>query len=264
MYTPSYRVKNNGVPILSKKEINAIGENFVRDFQPDILKNPAPIDIEYFIEFYLGMKTDYQCLSHNGIYLGMTVFNDTNRVIIYSPATKRAEYHQAKARTVIIDPLLLEENQQHRLRFTLGHEGAHDILHSTYFSYDPNQQSMFDDELFAPMIQCRVDNTCPRTERGLWDDHDWMEWQANALSSAILMPESAVRLLADAHDKRAGRRHNTAIERSLLVQKMVNAFDVSSEAALYRLRDLCIIPPDDQNNYVLGSAFSDFVTLVAT
>ena len=56
MYTPSLRVKNNGVPILSKAEIDAIGERFVQDFQPEVLTNPSPVDIEGFIEFYLGRR----------------------------------------------------------------------------------------------------------------------------------------------------------------------------------------------------------------
>ena len=30
-------MKNNGVPILSKAEIDAIGERFVQDFQPEVL-----------------------------------------------------------------------------------------------------------------------------------------------------------------------------------------------------------------------------------
>lgn len=108
MYTPSLRVKNNGVPILSKAEIDAIGERFVQDFQPEVLTNPSPVDIEGFIEFYLGMTPDYQYLSHNGVYLGMTVFNDTNKVPVFDPATNRAEYISAKARTVIIDNRLLD------------------------------------------------------------------------------------------------------------------------------------------------------------
>ena len=66
-------MKENGVPILSKTEIDVIGERFVRDFQPEVLESPAPVDIEGFIEFYLGMTPDYQFLSHNGVYLGMTV-----------------------------------------------------------------------------------------------------------------------------------------------------------------------------------------------
>ena len=136
MYNPAFRVKKNGVPVVSKKELDNIGERFVRDYQPDVLKTPGPVDIDGFVEHYLGMTPDYQYLSHNGIYLGMTVFNDTNKVPVYDPVAKRAEYISARARTVIIDNRLLEENQQHRYRFTLGHEGSHDILHSGYFAYN--------------------------------------------------------------------------------------------------------------------------------
>ena len=87
-YTPTLKVKRNGVPILSKNDIDTIGENFVRDFQPEALDNPSPIDIDSFVELYLGMTPAFQYLSHNGIYLGMTVFNDTNAVPVFDPSTK--------------------------------------------------------------------------------------------------------------------------------------------------------------------------------
>ena len=64
MITPKYRTKKNGVPILSKKEIYAIAEDFVGDFQPAALVNPQPIDVEAFLELYLGMTPDFQYLSH--------------------------------------------------------------------------------------------------------------------------------------------------------------------------------------------------------
>ena len=58
MYKPQFRTKQNGVPVLSKKEIEVIGENFLRDFCPDALINPQPVDIERFLELYLGLKID--------------------------------------------------------------------------------------------------------------------------------------------------------------------------------------------------------------
>lgn len=181
MYTPTVKVKKSGVPVVSKKELDAIGERIVADFQPNVLKNPEPVDIDGFAELYLGMTPDYQYLSHNGIYLGMTVFNDTNKVIVFDPTSQRAEYISAKARTMIIDKQLLEENQQHRYRFTVGHEASHDILHIAYFAYDPCQISMFDD--YEPMIQCRLDTPSGNKKNTTeWNDCDWMEWQANTLS----------------------------------------------------------------------------------
>ena len=91
MYKQHFRVSKSSVPILSKKEINAAAERFVADFQPSALYHPEPLDIESFMEMYLGMTPDFQYLSHNGIYLGMTVFNDTDNVPVYDPQTNGAE-----------------------------------------------------------------------------------------------------------------------------------------------------------------------------
>ena len=254
MYTPSYRTQKNGVPVLKKEEIDTIGEAYVRDFQPEVLRNPAPVDIEGFIECYLGMTTDYQYLSHNGIYLGMTVFNDTDRVIVWSPETNRAEYISAKARTVIVDNSLLEESQKHRYRFTLGHEGGHDIFHSAFFRYDPNQMSFFGSTM-APMIQCRRDNTkMSKTNPRNWNDHDRMEFQANRFSSAILMPKSAVELVAQRH-----RKERSLIRSIAIVHDVVETFDVSMEAATYRLKELGIVSKDFSVPY----AGMDFIEVYA-
>lgn len=235
-YTPTLKVKRNGVPILSKNDIDTIGENFVRDFQPEALDNPSPIDIDSFVELYLGMTPDYQYLSHNGIYLGMTVFNDTNSVPVYDPSTNQAEYISAKARTVIIDNRLLADNQRHRYRFTLGHEAGHDILHSAFFTYNPDQLTLFD---LPPMIQCRVDaGKASNKNLTQWNDHDWMEWQANRLSSAILMPKCAVMKIVSKF-KGDPKSLSGACK---LTQRISETFDVSTESALYRLKSLGVIP----------------------
>lgn len=96
------------------------------------------------------MYTPSLRVKRNGVYLGMTVFNDTNKVPIYDPATNRAEYISAKARTVIIDNRLLDENQRHRFRFTLGHEGGHDIFHSGYFPITRTRQVSLTRNLLHP------------------------------------------------------------------------------------------------------------------
>ena len=253
MYTPSFKVKSNGVPILSKEEIDGIGEQYVKAFCPEVLSHPAPVDIESFVENYLGITPDYQYLSNNGIYLGMTVFNDTNVVPIFDPGTGRAEYISAKARTIIIDNRLLEESQQHRYRFTLGHEAGHDIFHSAFFGYNPDQLPLFDMGT-APMIQCRTDcgSTSKKTPK-FWDDHDWMEWHANRLSSAILMPRSAVERLVEG--VRSERRDS--IRRATMVFSVMEAFDVSFEAAMYRLKDLGFIPKNDTTNFMAVVDFLD-------
>lgn len=144
MYRPEIKRKRSGAPVLSRKEIDVIGQNIVGDFMPEALKSPQEIDIDLLAQDYLGMDQDFQYLSHCGVYLGMTVFNDTDKVPVYDPQNNCADYISAKAHTVIIDKMLLEENQEHRYRFTMGHEAGHEFLHKEYFAYDPDQITLFD------------------------------------------------------------------------------------------------------------------------
>ena len=60
MYSPCFQTKKSGVPVLSKKDIDFIAEQYIMEFQPDILKNPSPVDIDGFLENYLGTTPDYQ------------------------------------------------------------------------------------------------------------------------------------------------------------------------------------------------------------
>lgn len=130
MYVAEIVRKRSGAPVLSRKEIDIIGENLVSDFNPDAMQTPQEIDIDLFVQDYLGADQDFQYLSHCGVYLGMTVFNDTDKVPVYDPIQNRAEYISARANTIIIDRTLLEENQEHRYRFTMGHEASHVFLHA--------------------------------------------------------------------------------------------------------------------------------------
>ena len=46
----------------------------------------------------------------------MTVFNDTDKVLVYDPRTRKSGIHQCWANTVIIDRRLIEDlKQEHRL-----------------------------------------------------------------------------------------------------------------------------------------------------
>lgn len=238
MYQPSFNIKPNGIPYVTKKQLSKIGDNFVRDFQPRAYREWMPIDIEFFLEFYLGLKLEFQYLSHNGIYLGMTVFNDTDKVIIFCPETNRAEYISAKARTVIIDNRLLEKNQEHRLRFTLAYECSHDILHSGYFSTILTGSPIIPGMEIEPMIQCRIDSY-RQNDSNEKTDEEWMEWQADALASAILMPESLVyKLSADCQNNYGGKGRITTDQ---LVREVSRTFNVSKESAKIRLCELGII-----------------------
>lgn len=239
MYHPNIRRKRSGTPILSRKEIDEITENLIADFYPEALRNPQEIDVDLFVQDYLKMAQDFQYLSHCGVYLGMTVFSDTDKIPVYNPVKNRAEYVSERARTVIIDNTLLEESQEHRYRFTMGHEGGHGYFHTEYFAYDPNQLTFMDllEESSPAMIQCRVDtkkmSDC--VEPKTWGDKEWMEWQANAFSSSLLMPKSAMVMVCE--DVKS-RRIPPMFQAAMMAYEVSNVFNVSMEAAQYRLKSL--------------------------
>lgn len=235
MYKPEYRAKSNKLPVLSKPELDEIGERFVAEFCPQALTSPCAIDIDMFAQDYLGLQQDFQFLSHNGIYLGKMVFHDTDSVVVYNPAENVADYVSAAARTIIIDNGLLDEKQEHRYRFTMGHEAAHDILHAAYFdhAFNPDQLSLFGATPVTPTVQCRIDSSKQPARTANWTNNDWMEFQANRLSSAILMPTAAVRLIVNEE-----KPHHDAFRAALCVQRVSKIFNVSLQAAEIRLRDL--------------------------
>ncbi|NLK21045.1 MAG: ImmA/IrrE family metallo-endopeptidase [Epulopiscium sp.] len=242
MYFPSYRIKRNGVPILSKIEIDNIAEAYLQDFCPKAMKTPMELDIDSFIQNYLGLKQDFQYLSHNGIYLGMTVFNDTNKLPVYDPITQQAEYISTKAGTIIIDNSLLALGQEHRYRYTMGHEGGHNIFHKHYFTCLSSQSIVFGRELGA-MVQCRALPIASKTKPvSQWDDGDRMEWQANYMSSALLMPKTMVYHLI----KSLLPNKDDEIRYKDYIYKIVRTFNVSKQAAEYRLKQLGII---SNNNF---------------
>lgn len=233
MYIPSLLYDTRGVPQLSQKQINIIAERFIDDFQPEVITNPSPVNIEEFVECYLGMIPDYQYLSHNGIYLGMIVFNDTDKIPVYDPVKKCAEYISASAHTVIVERTLLEDDkQEHRYRFTLGHEAGHDIFHPKYFKFDLGPLALLNLKIdVPPMISCRrgsiggsQKNARNKTEK------DWLEWQANSFSASLLMPGKAV-----------GAVMKSTMSRDAIAV-VSKVFNVSKEAAGYRLVELGYIP----------------------
>ena len=133
MFKPELKYSSTGMPIISNADIDNLGERMVVDFDSSALFAPHPIDIERFVEKYLKMHIEFMFLSHCGVYLGTTVFQTTDYLPVYIPEEKRAEFAHVDANTIVIDGSLDSEDQEHRFRFTLGHEGGHGVLHPSFF-----------------------------------------------------------------------------------------------------------------------------------
>lgn len=230
MYNPTFKTSSTKVPILSREQIDVIGENLVGDFCPDAIIHPQEIDIDRFLTQHLGAELDYKNLSHCGLYLGMTVFEDCDCIPVFNFDKWQAEYISVKADTIIIDNSLLEENQEHRYRFTAAHEGGHNVLHHDFFNKLAETPCTKGNAI--PMILCRVDSTRINGSKGYnKTDLEWMEWQANHLASAILMPKSMV--IKTVH---TAERRRCSVNAGL--EAVAATFNVSNDAAWYRISEL--------------------------
>jgi len=138
----------------------------------------------------------------------------------------------AKPKVQINRHLRREFQRANRYRTTLAHEYGHLILHTWLY-----------DRFHHQLLQTGVPLCCySRTVEGGFDGMtDWMEWQANYVSGALLMPRWRVELLAQAFGKERGVSVPMAdggIDGQMLIKRMTSLFDVSSAAARVRLLKL--------------------------
>lgn len=233
MFHPSYRMKQNGVPVLSRQSIEGFANAFVLDFQPGIMHHPEPFNAMRFVEVYLEADIEYGYLSPDGRFLGMTVFQDHVAVPGFDPETGKVDAIPVNARTVLIDNRLTEtEEQAGRLRYTFAHEAGHLIFHETAFRMGDGSKYL-----------CRDVAERQEQHRETWTDFDWMEWQSDVFASCLLMPEAAVRTAVLQWKNRSGRYSDYSKAGAL-----ARTFGVSLQAAGNRMRDLRI--PAEQKPFV--------------
>jgi hypothetical protein len=172
------KLDSNGIPLLSKNQLERHGERILHAFSPAVLLNPQPTDLDGLIR-EMGFNQEYQYLSHNGVYLGLTVFNDTDMLPVYNPILNRAEFISVKKNTIIIEGTLADNpNLIHRERFTEGHEASHGLIHPEYYQRKAQIASLQD---YCGGIYSRPafpDLSGVDTDGKRLKGEAWLEWQA--------------------------------------------------------------------------------------
>lgn len=193
MYQPKLKKKRNGIPIMSNREIDVYAEEYLKDYNPSVLKIPQPIDMDEFAEFYLKLTLDYVYLSHCGFILGRMVFQEVERVPVYIPKEKCADYLYVSRGTLLIDNTLLNDWKEYRLRSTIGHECGHWLFHSDYYT-NVDRRSYYAYTSESDLTGCKKTDFDGDEEqagrRRLITGHDWLEHHAKYFSAAILMPKT--------------------------------------------------------------------------
>lgn len=258
MVNLDFKQKKNGVPVLSKDEIDNLGEIVINDYNPKMLKEASALDVEEFLELYAELEIDYKDLTHNQSILGMTVFNDCN-IPVYDAKNNKAKRIPVNEGTVLIDNSLLDEDQLRRGRFTITHEISHWLIHRQVYLVDKNQLSLFDfmENQKQPVVKCRTSDIESTKRKKLVTDDDWMEWQADSMASALLMPKSIfVKITRDKFISvgmekcyyELGSDFEKDLWADLLPYELADIFDVSVTAAKIRLKNLGFIREEQGNH----------------
>ena len=139
-------------------------------------------------------------------------------------------FKNKKPAVSISDQLSNASQMENRLRTTLTHEYGHVKFH---------------DFLYKRLFQARSFNSfsikgprCKRSSILNASKTDWLEWQAGYASGAFLMPITRLKEITHASLREWGLFNNVSTssdESQKLIERIANAFSVSTEAARVRL-----------------------------
>lgn len=236
-----YKKRNDGMPILSRQDIEGISYQLLNEFSPQNLINPTELNTTAFLTDYLGLDVKNKYIgSIDSKILGLTVLGDEAKIPsldeMYRPTILSETYG-----TVLISPNLFGRDNRSRRKYTEAHEGSHKILHTDYF-----YNLQYKNKGAQLCVVCRnIENYKKRKT----NDSDWMEWQADSLAAALLMPKDIFSYVAKNAIRNAGVKRGYLIsgnpnDKQLfwqIINEISSKFSVSHRAAQIRMIHLGLI-----------------------
>lgn len=232
----NYRQHSNGMYILGKNDIETIATNVLKELSPANLEKPIPLNIENLFDA-LGLIVKYAYLGIPGHeILGATIMDDFAEILICNIKMEPMVVEETFG-TVLISSTLCSTKNIPRKRFTEAHEVSHWILHRPYFDHLTQDNN-------PRMIACRAVG-CNNTARK--NNSNWLEWQADTLAAALLMPQNVFLATVRQAVRDAGLLRSYIIEERdhdvfyRIIQPISKQFAVSQSAAEIRMRQLGLI-----------------------
>lgn len=245
--------KKNNLYILSSKDIDYEAEQVLRKYYPIGLEKPQEIPVDMIIES-MNINLLYRRLSKNKEILGGCVF-DSGRIPVYDEyGNQKDEIFQPN--TIIINSDLADDKDI-RCGSTSGHELGHYVTQGDLYIKNQNQLSLFDnssmeDYAIVCKRECTSFDSIFKEHKQLKTREDWMEWQANYFSTAIIVPKTPlINYLKPYLDKYANvygkppLNNLTDYELYGLTSKLAELFHVSQILVIYRLRNLKLLENSD-------------------
>ena len=221
---------------IKNKDLELFAYAQLKEFDKNYFKEPHPLDIDSFVEFYLNKTVLYYQLSPKDSkkILGTTIISEGKTPIINECG--HIELKIFKKGTIIIDTNACDIEQ--RRRFTLAHEAWH-----SQFDLDI-ESIMLNNDNFIYNNDFTNDSTFfPRKK---WSQKQWIEYHADMYSTYLLMPRKFVHaLFKKFHKECFGKEKRLTAKKSkrtwLIIKLISDALYVSKKAVAYRLRELNLI-----------------------
>ena len=215
----------------SNDEIENLCEAMIKDFfKSKHYTNVMCVDIEAFVREYLGVPIVYETFAEPDP--GRVGFlSDGKRPLLIRKGDK-VEQVVYPARTAVIERFLLNPKESARKRFTIAHEGAHDVLGR----HIPLQTSP------AAAFHSEYDPEMTYTQEMLREMLNINECFTNRAAACFLMPGFLVQRVLKRHNnsKKVILYENNILSQNqkLLIQKMADTLGVSYTAFFNRLGEL--------------------------
>jgi len=193
-----FLLTEENVPILSNQEIDWHVGRLLEDYDKGLLTTPQILNVDDFVENYIGLNLHYENLSNNSCIWGRMIF-DKRQIPIFSPETNCAEWCPIDANTIIIDNSLLDEDKEMLYRSTVMHECGHGLYHKSFF----HGKDCADDRFLAAS-SCRPSDIAGNKLNGrrkFETPIEWIEHHAKYFSAAILMNSQAMNAALDKFNK---------------------------------------------------------------
>ncbi len=188
-----HRRDARGVPIIRNRDIWTYAEALVGDYRPQLLRTPGALNVEHFLESYLGATIDYQDLyfgEDEDPIAGATVFHD-DLIRVFDRDGMCVRLIPVAANTIIIDNETVRRGNKGFEAFTGLHEGGHFAMHGEVFRKDPGRPSFFGSPEDKGGVQCCRAAEIVRLQGQKRPREKWrvfLEQQANSFAAFAAMP----------------------------------------------------------------------------
>ncbi|MDD4347095.1 MAG: ImmA/IrrE family metallo-endopeptidase [Desulfitobacteriaceae bacterium] len=258
--------KNNNTPIISDVEIDELAENLLRDYKPQLLKEPGKVKFEHFLESYLGVDLDYRHIyyeENEGQIFGVTSFNQGEELLIFDKENMCLKRATLNRNTIVLDFYVTEEGREGLELFTGLHEGGHFWLHQGVYARAEMQLSLFQTaQELRPVTCCRqADIESFGKKSGFSTPEEWREHHADYFAAAIAMPNTTFYPLVKEVIKSQGLADGRIIQdagfaeyslaHDLLPDILAQTYGVSRSAAYIKLRKTGFVVEQETVNYDL-------------